>query len=100
MFFVSVDSKELSFSVSSLFSTLTSKSTSVDSKRLIEAGKWNSENGKFPIRREVAAIREEHRAGSRQGEVKRGKPRTCREGGREAVRGCEVASTRQDSTRV
>ena len=34
MFFVSVDSKKLSFSVSSLFSTLTSKSTSVDSKGL------------------------------------------------------------------
>ena len=34
MFFVSVDSKELSFYVSLLFSTLTSKSTSVDSKGL------------------------------------------------------------------
>ena len=34
MFFVSVDSKKLSFSVSPLFSTLTSRSTSVDSKGL------------------------------------------------------------------
>ncbi len=34
MFFVSVDSKRLSFSVSPLFPTLTSKSTSVDSKGL------------------------------------------------------------------
>jgi hypothetical protein len=35
MFFVSVASKEFRFSVSPLFSTLTSKSTSVDSKRVI-----------------------------------------------------------------
>ena len=34
MFFVSVDSKELSFSVSPLFSALTSRSASVDSKGL------------------------------------------------------------------
>ena len=34
MFFVSVDSKKLSHFVSLLFSTLTSKSTSVDSKGL------------------------------------------------------------------
>ena len=34
MFFVSVDSKKLSSSVSPLFSALTSKSTSVDSKGL------------------------------------------------------------------
>jgi len=34
MFFVSVDSKKLSSSVSPVFSTLTSKSTSVDSKGL------------------------------------------------------------------
>jgi len=34
MFFVSVDSKKFSVSVNSLFSTLTSKSTSVDSKGL------------------------------------------------------------------
>jgi hypothetical protein len=34
MFFVSVDSKKLSFSVSPLFSALTSNLTSVDSKGL------------------------------------------------------------------
>ena len=48
MFFVSVDSKKVSFSVSSLFSTLTSRSTSVDSKRLRGAVKGSSESGESP----------------------------------------------------
>jgi len=37
LFFVSVDSKGVSVSISSLFSTLARESTSVDSKRLMDA---------------------------------------------------------------
>ena len=100
MFFVSVDSKELSFSVSSLFSTLTSRSISVDSERLRETGRWDGKNEKCSGRKKLEATLAERLEASWLDGVKRGKPRTCREGGKGAVRDCEVASTRQDSTRV
>jgi hypothetical protein len=56
MFFVSVDSKKLSLSVSPLLATLMSESISVDSERLRETGRWDCKNGKCSGRKKLEAI--------------------------------------------
>jgi hypothetical protein len=60
MFFVSVDSKKLSFSVSPFLSTLMNKSISADSERLRETGRWDCKNGKCSGRNKLEAILAEH----------------------------------------
>ena len=59
MFFVSIDSKELTFSVSPLLATLMSQSLSVDSERLRETGRWDCKTGKCSGGKKVEVIREE-----------------------------------------
>jgi hypothetical protein len=78
MFFVSVDSKKLSFSVSPFLSTLTSKLISVDSERLRETGRLDCKHGKCSGRKELEVIRVEGGEASRQDAAKRGKDRTFR----------------------
>jgi hypothetical protein len=56
MFFVSVDSKKLSFFVSSFLSTLMSKSISVDSERLRETERWDCRSEKCSARKKLEAI--------------------------------------------
>ena len=60
MFFVSIDSKKLSFPVSPLSATLMSKSISVDSERFRETGRWDFKTGKCSGRNKLEAILVEH----------------------------------------